>query len=127
MPTHNPVNWFEIPVTDIERAKAFYNALLGFSFEDMAMDKALMAFFPMEQEAPGSGGALVQCEGYTPTTDGVALYFSVSDIEAILAKAEAAGGSTLVPKTEIGQFGWFAHLRDTEGNRIGIHTPASMD
>lgn len=123
MPTHNPVNWFEIPVLDIGRAKSFYTAILGFAFEDLSMDQAQMATFPMELAAPGTGGALVQCEGYTPTLDGVVNYFSVADIEATLAKAGSVGGETLVPKTDIGEFGCFAHVKDTEGNRIGLHTP----
>jgi predicted enzyme related to lactoylglutathione lyase len=50
------------------------------------------------------------------------VYFSVADIEAALAKVAASGGKTLVPRTDIGEFGAFAHFADSEGNRVGLHT-----
>ena len=49
------------------------------------------------------------------------VYFEVSDIEGTLAKVGAEGGKTLVPKMEIGEFGFIALFQDTEGNRLGLH------
>ena len=63
MSANNPVNWFEIPVTDLDRASAFYAAAFGSEFTPMEMGAAKMAMFPMEQGAPGAGGALVAPEG----------------------------------------------------------------
>lgn len=120
---HNPVNWFEIPTVDIERAKAFYASAFGFEFTDMQMDDALMAFFPMEMDKPGVGGALVKTENCAPSVEGTTVYFPVDDIEKTLQKISSAGGATVIPKTDIGQFGHFGQFKDSEGNRVGLHTP----
>ncbi len=42
----NPVAWFEIPVTDIDRAKIFYEAVFDYSLNVMEMGPRKMAFFP---------------------------------------------------------------------------------
>ena len=44
----NPVGWFEIPVTDMERAKKFYTELLGYELSDQKMGSMKMAWFPMD-------------------------------------------------------------------------------
>ena len=121
----NPVNWFEIPASDLARAEAFYAAVFGFDLQPLAMGPAKMARFPMEMERPGAGGALVQSDGYTPSHAGPVVYFPVADLDAALGKVGQSGGKTLVPKTDIGPYGHFAHFEDTEGNRVGLHTPAA--
>jgi uncharacterized protein len=41
----------------------------------------------------------------------------------MLARVERAGGTSAVPKTEIGNdFGFFAYFIDTEGNKVGLHS-----
>lgn len=118
----NPVNWFEIPATDLARAKAFYEHVFGISLSHMDMGPSAMEMFPMGPEGPGASGALIATDGYTPSHAGSMVYFSVEDIEATAAKAEAKGGKTLVPKMSIGEFGFIAHIEDSEGNRIGVHS-----
>lgn len=120
------MNWFEIPVIDIDRAKKFYTASLGFPLEDMEMGPVKMAMFPMDTEGFGAGGSLTQAENYTPSHTGTMVYFPVSDIDATLQKIGAAGGKTLAPKASIGEHGHIGLFEDTEGNRIGLHTPPSM-
>jgi predicted enzyme related to lactoylglutathione lyase len=118
----NPVNWFEIPAKDLARAKAFYAHVFGVQFQHMEMGPAAMEMFPAEQGGPGAGGALIVTDGYTPSHAGTMVYFSVEDIEGTTAKAGATGGKTLVPKMSIGEFGFIAHVEDSEGNRIGLHS-----
>ena len=118
----NPVNWFEIPVNDMSRAVRFYEAVFGVSLAAMEMGPAQMAMFPMEQGGPNAGGALVKTEGYTPSEAGTVIYFSVDDIEGTLAKIASAGGATLVPKMSIGEHGFFAQFKDSEGNRVALHS-----
>lgn len=119
----NPVIWFELPAVELERAKAFYEAVFGLRLAVMAMGPRQLAFFPMAEGVPGIGGALVRDEGYAPSRDaGPIVYFSVADIAATLAKVTANNGRTPVPRTDIGQFGAFAHFADSEGNRVGLHT-----
>src|SRR5256885_14218343 len=118
----NPVNWFEIPVNDLDKAKKFYESVLGLS--DLAvtdMESKKMAWFPMKESSPGAAGGLIQGQGYTPSHTGALVYFSVADIDATLTAVGKHGGRTLVPKIGIGQHGFIAHFEDCEGNRIALH------
>lgn len=118
----NPGNWFEIPVHDLERAKQFYETVFGFQLSLNEMGPMKMAWFPMTQEGSGAAGTLMKSEGYTPSHAGTLVYFSVTDIEGTLAKVNANGGKTLMPKTGIGEHGHIAHFQDCEGNRVGLHS-----
>jgi len=119
---NNPANWFEIPATDLQRAKDFYADVFGFEFQSMAMGKLKMEMFPGEENAPGVSGALVQAETYVPSYDGSMVYFSVDDIEATLDKVAQKGGKVLNPKSSIGEFGFVGHFEDSEGNRVALHS-----
>ncbi|MDT8904092.1 VOC family protein [Anaeroselena agilis] len=118
----NPVIWFEIPVTDMPRGKAFYEAVFGHKLEIVDMGERQMAMFPMAMNAIGAGGALVKAEHYVPSYTGAIIYFAVADIAATLDKVAASKGKTLVPKTDIGQYGFFGLFEDSEGNCIGLHS-----
>lgn len=118
----NAVGWFEIPVTDMGRARGFYEHVLSVALEPMQMGPADMAMFPMNPASPGAGGALIKTEGYTPSYAGSVVYFSVEDIEGTLARAHARGGKTVVPKMDISPFGFIAQFEDSEGNRVALHS-----
>lgn len=122
----NPVNAFEIPVVDLERAMHFYEAVFSFTFERADVDGNEMAWFPLHEDAPGISGALAKGDSYTPSIDGSRLYFSVQDIDAALAKATAAGGKMMYPKTDVGALGFVAEFEDSEGNRIALHMPSNV-
>ena len=125
MSSANPVNWFEIPVSDMQRAVKFYEAVFGGKLAPPTeMGAHLFAFFPMERGASGAAGSLVKGEGYTPAHQGTVVYFSVDAIDAALKKVGKAGGKTLFPRTSIGQYGFFAHFEDAEGNRVALHEMA---
>ena len=118
----NPINWFEIPVNDLDRARNFYQTILG--LEEMTvteMGPSTMAWFPGGPGEPGATGTLIKTEGYTPSHEGSVVYFSVSDIEGTLATIESNGGKTLVPKMSIGEYGFIAQFEDCEGNRVSLH------
>ncbi|MFA6108611.1 MAG: VOC family protein [Candidatus Latescibacterota bacterium] len=120
----NPVNWFEIPATDLDRAKTFYERALGLELSAAEMFGLQMVFFPMQQGGPGAGGALVKSPRHQPAAVGTTVYFSVSDLDAALARVEANGGTVISPKTSIGEHGYIAHFRDTEGNGVALHSMA---
>jgi len=120
----NPVHWFEISVNDMDRARKFYERVLGLELGLNQVESTLMAWFPTTEGGAGSSGALLQSEGRAPSHDGTMIYFSVPDIEAVLARVEAAGGRTLTPKTDIGEYGFYAYFEDSEGNRVGVHSSA---
>lgn len=117
----NPVGWFEIPVRDLERARRFYETVLGLELATSRMGDMEVAWFPMT-EGPGAAGTLIKSEGYIPSHEGAMVYFSVTDIEGTLEKIDANGGKTLNPKTSIGEHGFVAHFEDCEGNRVAMHS-----
>lgn len=120
--THT-INWFEIPTVDLERASRFYEAVLGASFKrehDPATDLR-MAVFQGEQESVR--GALVVDKRRKPVADGALVYLNARDLDGSLARIERAGGSVVLPKTDIGDPGFIALVRDTEGNVVGLHAP----
>jgi uncharacterized protein len=117
----NPVNWFEIPAKDLNRAKAFYEHVLGVELSVNDMGPLKMAWFPMGRDQPGAAGTLVQAEGYVPSRTGTVVYFSVPDIEAALKRAAEKGGSVLMAKNSIGEYGFIGQFEDREGNRVAVH------
>jgi hypothetical protein len=119
----NVINWFEIPVSDIDRASKFYGSVLDGELNKMDMMGTQMAFLPMEGE--GVGGALCQSEMYKPTSDGAVIYLNGGeDLSTPLSRVEGAGGKVVLPKTKISdEIGYFAFFMDTEGNKVAFHSP----
>ncbi len=115
------INWFEIPVTNIERAVQFYNAVLDIQLELMGAMGATTAFFPYETD--GVGGSLTMGDGYVPSQTGPVVYLNGGqNLSTVLDRVAAAGGEVLLPKTGIGENGYIAFFLDTEGNKIGLHS-----
>jgi hypothetical protein len=120
----NPVVHFEIPVTDMDRAIAFYEAVFAVKLDRRETDGYDMAFFPRADGQPGASGALAKGDVYRPTRDGAILYIGVDDIDAVIARATTKGGSVLYPRKDIGEAGFVAEIADSEGNRIALSQPA---
>ncbi len=118
----NPVNWFEIPVLDLDRAVKFYASVFGYTFTPETMGPYSLAFFPMTQGVSGATGALIKGGTYKPSHTGTIVYFTVDDIDEILRRVNAGGGRIVLPKKNIGQNGFIAHFDDTEGNRLALHS-----
>jgi predicted enzyme related to lactoylglutathione lyase len=119
---YNPVGWFEIPANDLERAMGFYETLLGIEMRRQDVPDYEMAWFPMDDGAKGASGALMKGRGYDVGSKGPVIYFSCTDIEEALARAEGAGGKTILQKKDIGEWGYIAWLSDSEGNTVALHT-----
>jgi predicted enzyme related to lactoylglutathione lyase len=116
----NPVVYFEIPVTNIDRAIKFYKAVFHFDFDIENIDNNEMALFPFVDEVSGISGALAKGEIYKPTKDGVVIYFKTENIDETIEMAISNGGQILYPKTDNG-IGLVAEFEDTEGNRIALY------
>ncbi len=109
----NPVVHFEIGCRDSAKTGEFYSELFGWSIQQMG---------PAEMISTGSDvgiGGHISALGHEPHNY-VAIYVEVDDIPAYLEKAERLGGSTVVPKTEVPGQGWFAWLKDLDGNIAGL-------
>lgn len=118
----NPVNWFEIPVNDLQRAKEFYEYVFDVTLSVQDLGALKMAWFPMVQGASGAAGTLVKAESYVPSYAGTMVYFTVADIDAALKRVSEKGGKILRSKMSIGQHGFVGHFEDCEGNRVALHS-----
>jgi len=126
---YNTVCWFEIYVEEMDRAKAFYESVLGVELTRMDMPESAddvpqseMWGFPMK-EGPGAPGAICKTEGVSAGGNSTVVYFSCEDCGVEASRVEEAGGTLITPKTSIGEYGFIAIALDTEGNKIGLHSP----
>ncbi|NQV51234.1 MAG: VOC family protein [Candidatus Marinimicrobia bacterium] len=115
----NALTWFEIPVKDIQRAKAFYEEVFKFELRDMVMEHVKLAIFPATEVS----GALIEEPDYLAPERGVVLYLNIPDtIESVLLRTEQNGGKVVTTKTLIQEdVGWSAAFRDLDGNLIGLY------
>jgi len=114
--------WADIPVTDLERARRFYGAVLQAEIETMPGMEGV-ALLPGE---PGDVSAdLNLSPDSRPGTDGPTIYLdSKGDPEGMLQRAEDAGGKILMPVGDMGPVvGFIGFFLDSEGNKIGVHKP----
>lgn len=118
----NPVNWFEIYVQDIARAKAFYRAVLGVEFTRIGSGDIEMWGFPARPDGFGASGSLVQVPGVGSGGNSVLVYFHCADCAVEAARAAPAGGRVHRAKMSIGPYGHVALIVDTEGNLVGLHS-----
>ena len=120
--TTNALNWFEIPITDVARAKKFYETAFEIQMEEVEMLGAQMLMFPCE--APRSSGALVKSKDHKPSAEGAFIYLNGNpDLQLVLDRVEGAGGKVLMPKTNIGEGnGNMGFFTDSEGNTVGVHS-----
>jgi uncharacterized protein len=119
----NPVVYFEIPVTNMDRAVSFYTAVFAITFDPTArIDGNDMTRFPFYDQVAGIGGALACGDSYQPSsTQGILIYFNTDDMDETLRRVLEQGGTLFYPKTSIGELGWVAEFIDCEGNRLGLH------
>jgi predicted enzyme related to lactoylglutathione lyase len=121
----NVISWVEIPVLDMDRAKQFYETVFGFDIEVHQFNELLMGWFPFADGKPGASGSLVQhSQWYVPSESmGPLVYFSCEDLQQELDRVESAGGRVIQPKTQINEaIGFMGVFRDSEGNRIALHS-----
>lgn len=120
----NAVGWFDIYVTEMDRAVRFYQGVLGARLERMTdpTGETEMMGFPADMQVYGAAGALVKTARARPGVGGATLYFSVADCATQEAAVAAAGGVVIRPKFSIGDFGFVCLAQDSEGNVIGFHS-----
>lgn len=123
----NAVTWFDITTTDLDRAQTFYEAVLGSTLRREAMGPSSLAVFPYDPANGGVGGALL-CDPSAPKpgSGGTLVYLDASpSLDAALARVTAAGGQVALPRQALPPgMGFFAHITDLDGNRVGLHAQA---
>jgi hypothetical protein len=117
---NNRAVWFDIPVADLDRAAAFYGAVLGVAvpkeqFGDMQ--------FCVVAHNQGNGGCLVVKPAEISSTGGILIYMNVDGrIRDAVAQVEKLGGKVVEPVHSIGPHGFRAVILDSEGNRLALHS-----
>lgn len=116
------ITWFEIPAVDFDRAVTFYNTMLDVEINKSAFHGDPHGFLPAETGVVS--GAIVLRDDLKPASTGTLIYLNVAEhMTATLERVERAGGKVLLPETAIDPQGSFALILDSEGNRIGLHSP----
>ena len=117
------ISWFEIPTAELGRAVTFYETLLDQKLKPHSGPGPEMAIFPYTPEH--TGGALIRDAQRTPDARGTLVYFAcdalTGGLDGCIARAAKAGGQVILPRTAIGDPGFIALVRDSEGNVIGLH------
>lgn len=119
----NTISIVEIPVSNMERAGKFYGTILNVSIEKMTMEDTELGVIPANPDSVNV--VLVKGKDYIPTKNGIVVYLNVgNDLQPALDKVEKNGGKIVLPKTLISpEMGYYAYIIDTEGNKIGFHSP----
>jgi predicted enzyme related to lactoylglutathione lyase len=119
------VNWVEIPVTDLQRARKFYETVFEFEIVDLKVGKETYPCFP-NKNREGFSGALVQYDFTRPGKQGPLIYLNANNnMDLMLERIESAGGKIIEPKKEIAPgFGFFALFEDIEGNMLALQSEA---
>jgi uncharacterized protein len=122
----NAISWFEIPSTQLDKAQAFYEAVLECKMRREAMGPSEGAVFPYEAEEGVGGAILAGPTAPTPASGGTLIYLDASpSLDAALARAVKAGGKVALPRQALPPgLGFFAHITDLDGNRVGLHALA---
>ena len=123
--SRNAITWFEIGATNLSRSQAFYETVLACNMRPEAMGPSQGAVFPYQGE--GVGGALM-CGPSAPKAGagGALVYLDATpSLDGALARVTAAGGKVALPRQALPPgMGFFAHITDLDGNRVGLHALA---
>lgn len=125
MTAHGMVHWTELNTRDIEKAKSFYAATLGWTFSDMPIDGGTYVLIMMGEQVVGGIFDInaPQFEGMPPHWF---TYFACDDIDAMIAKITAAGGTVICPPWDVPTVGRIAIVKDSTGAVSGWMSPAPM-
>jgi predicted enzyme related to lactoylglutathione lyase len=118
----NPVGWFDIHVSNFDRAKKFYQTVFNVQLVDLPIEWGKQAVFPFSPESPNISGALVEKPDMKPSANTTVIYFETEDCANEEKRIEQAGGKILQPKMHIGEFGYISMFLDSEGNTVGLHS-----
>ena len=120
------VIFFEIPADNLPRARKFYGTVFGWKMneipqmhytqvETVEADRLGVRGTP---KVPGAinGGMLERRDSVKSPV----IYISVKNIDEAAATIEQNGGEVIQPRTPVGNFGFAAYFKDTEGNIVGL-------
>lgn len=114
---------FEIPADDVDRAGDFYRQAFGWEVTAMPdMGYTILSTTKSDEQGmpttPGAinGGMMKRAEPLT----GPIITIDVDDIDAALEQVQTSGGSTVLGRQQVGEMGFAAYFKDSEGNTLGM-------
>jgi predicted enzyme related to lactoylglutathione lyase len=116
---NHPIAHIEIPTTDPHTTGTFYSEVFGWQITVNQEHN-----YTIFQAEGGLRGGFAGPAEPTYKPNRLLVYLTTDDIDATLARIEAHGGKTIVPKTEIPHVGWWAVFADPAGNHIGLSISA---
>jgi predicted enzyme related to lactoylglutathione lyase/quinol monooxygenase YgiN len=118
----HPAVMFEVIAQNAPAAQAFYRQVFGWRYQT---DASGFAYIHFPAGAPPLLGGIGQAQPGQPGFEpGHNFYLLVDALEPVLERVLAAGGSALMPPTQIDGYR-FAMFHDPEGNPVGIIEPFS--
>jgi uncharacterized protein len=124
-PSKNVVNWFEIPVSNIERASALYAAMLDTKLEQSVFGGVPHAVISNADHSCVSGALVSDPKRPPRRGEGTLIYLNAPDgVARCVARAVEAGAKVVQPLTPIDPHGTIALIEDLDGNVIGLHEHA---
>lgn len=128
--------WFEIPVTDFNRAVDFYTKVLLINIKIIKLLDQELGL--LEKQDGSIGGVLVRKDDHKQGS-GCTLFFYVTDISQTLIQVQENSGTVVTPKNLLRQrnewgkvviaenlidqnVGYFAEILDCEGNKIALYS-----
>jgi len=114
--------WFEIPVTNFDRACNFYSKVLDVEMKKQKLPTGNdMGFF--KHAETGKIGALVQNSEFVPNSKSVLVYLDVKDMNRVVSKITGAGGKVILPKYQVSkEIGYLSVFYDSEGNKMALQS-----
>jgi hypothetical protein len=117
----NQVVWFDLPCVELDRAIAFYSAVLGCEIHKEEAPGFSMGVLP--HQGSSVGGCLVVMNDTKPSATGILVYLNCDGrLDEAIAAVSDNGGRVLEPKHAIGPHGFRALILDSEGNRVALHS-----
>jgi predicted enzyme related to lactoylglutathione lyase len=123
--THGAFSWFELMTTDVEKAKAFYARLFGWTFEQYPMEG--MSYSVVKAAGEDAGGLMAtpsEAQGMPPMWG---IYVTVQNVDETAKLARELGGKVLMEPRDIPQVGRFCVIQDPQGAVISAITYAPME
>ncbi len=114
MPHSSLIGHVEIPVSDLEEAKKFYDQLFGWDFKPFGNSYYLY-------NSKGTTVGLRKCNNINKDYSSTIFHVRVDDVEAVMNKAEILGGRIFRNKTIIPVYGYYALIHDADGNTVGVY------
>ena len=126
MADHGTFYWNELMTRDAEKAKAFYAATLGWTFDAMAMPEGGTYWMAKVGDKPVGGILTMDGAQFEGMPEHWFAYIAVDDVDAGVGQAEAAGGEILRPAFDVPGVGRIVILEDVNGAAMGWMTPVAQ-